>query len=330
MTNVRTPGRGVPRDASSLPDLPLPSDPDLLLPDIYVPPRDVGDDWLEATEDRRRPTRPPAGERDEDRPLPPLVIALARAAPSLLAAVVAVGGSAGSRFLPDSDLPVTLLLVVVVQLVGYVIARSNGLWPWSRAFLVNAAIVVALLPLLAIQASTTRAPYVSTDLSTDRPAIIATVAAVAGLVVLAVAVVGIGWEAPSDSALLFLPGGLLVPALLGTAYEASEDDVARLLAEVFIFTAVATFAATLAPPLLASLVGVGTLAAYFGLLLVADRGPTKEPTSGEIARILDGSLVAVTMALTVVVPLAAAGVRRVMREVHAAERASLYERLARE
>ena len=167
-------------------------------------------------------------------------------------------------------------------------------------------------------------------MSTDRPALIATVTAVAGLAVFAVAAVAFGWEAPSDAALLFLPVALLVPALLGTTLGMGEDKAARLLAEIFLLVAVATFAAVLSRPLVASLVGIVTLAAYFGLLIATDRGPTKEPTSGDIARILDGSLVAVTIALTVMVPLAAAGLRRVMHEVHAAERDSLYERFVRE
>lgn len=320
-------GRGGPDARAPLPDLPLPSDPDLQLPDIYLPPQ-PGPEVL-ADDNRRggRRNRPPIGERDEDRPLPTAVVALTRAAPNLMVAVVVIAGLLATPYLPTSDLPVTLVLVVVSQLVGFVVARSNGLWLWSRAFLMNVAVVIGLLPLLAIQVSTTRAPYVSAELGTARPAILATVAVVAGVVVCAIA--AMAWDAAPDAALLFLPTSLLVPALLGTSYAVGEDTVARLLAEVYMLTAVATILAVLVRPLLASLLGVTTLGIYFGVLLIADRGPTQEPTSDDIARILDGSLVLVTVVLTIAVPVGAAGLRRVMREVRAADRLSRIERVGR-
>lgn len=324
---MSTSRRRVPSDRAPLPDLPLPSDPDLRLPDIYLPPPPVPDAvWDDDRRGRRRP-RPPVGERDEDRPLPTAVVALTRAVPSLMVVGVAIAGLLAEPYLPTSDLPVTLVLVVVMQLVGVVVARANGLWLWARAFLMNVAIVSGLLPLLAVQASTTRVPYVSAELGTARPAIIATVAVVTVVIICAIA--AIAWDAAAGAALLFLPTSLLVPALLATSYAVSERTVVGLLAEVYTLTAVATVLAVLVRPMFASLVGVVTLGMFFVLLLVTDRGPTKEPTSEEIARILDGSLVLVTIGLTIVVPAAAAGLRLVMREVRVADRASLFERAGR-
>jgi hypothetical protein len=297
------------------------------LPDIYVPPAIESIEWLPEPEARRTRLRPHAGERDSDRPLPVLAIAVARAIPALLAAGVAIAGTVGSSLMPAIDLPVVLLLVVVVQLAGYWFSRLGDLWPWGRTFLANAAIVLILLPMLAVQTSATRMPYVSNELGTLRPAVIATVAAAAALVGFAIAAVVMAWDAPEDASLLFLPAGLLVPVMLGSSFAVGEGEVTPWVAGIFLLTAGATFLALIMPIGLRALVGPVGLGVFFALLLALGRRPTREPTSDDVVRILDGCLVAAAIVLTVVVPIVALGIRRVMREVHAAERAMLIEQI---
>lgn len=326
---MATPGRPA-ADEGRLPNLPIPADPDLALPDIYVPPPIDAPSWMNQPSRGRTRPQPPVGDRDQDRPLPTAVVALARSIPCALGAFVAAAAWLGTGFLPAGDLPVMLLLVVAVQAGGYAIAKINDLRPWARTFLANAAIVLAILPLLAVQASATRLPYVSTEFGTARPAIVATAAAVVALFALAVSAIATAWEAPENAALLFLPAALLVPAMLGTPLAVTEPRVALLVTEVFALSTIGTFLALVAPITARPVVGPVCLACYFGVLLLLDRGPTREPTSGEIARILDGSLVAVAAALTIIVPIVAFGIRRMMREVNVAERAMAFERIAKE
>ena len=305
----------------------MPADPDLALPDIYVPPTPDSVEWLPEPEAKTRRLRPQVGERDADRPLPALTIAATRAIPALLAAGVAIVGTVGSAWVPTSDLPVVLIFVVVVQLAGYWVSRLGDLWAWGRTFLANAGIVLVLLPLLAIQTSATRTPYVSTEFGTARPAVIATVAAAAAIFGFAISAVVMAWETPEDASLLFLPAGLLVPVLLGSGFAVGEGEITRWVAGVFLLTASATFLALIMPVGLRALVGPVGLGVFFAVLLALGRRPTREPTSDDVVRILDGCLVAAAIVLTVVVPIVALGVRRVMREVHAVERAMLFEQI---
>jgi hypothetical protein len=254
-------------------------------------------------------------------------VAIARAVPALMVAGVAIGGRLAGNLLPESDFPVVLVLILIGQAFGFAVARANGLTTWMRTFALNLTTLAVVLPLLAIQASATRSPHVSTALGTAQPAIIATVAAIASLVIVGIAAVAAVNDDQEGSSLAFLPAALLVPALLGTDPSLSEAEVSTRLAEVFGLTGIATFVALLAPHRLKPLVAPAALAGYFGMLIVLDRGPTREPTSSAIARILDGSLVVVAIFLTVAIPVTAYGVRRVMRSVEAAERAMLFEGL---
>jgi hypothetical protein len=313
-----------------LPDLPLPPDPDLALPDIYAPPIEDPDGVGYGDGPARRRSRQPVVERDEDRPLARAVVAVARAVPATLVAGTAIGGLVAGDLLPESDFPVVLGLVLAGQAFGLAVARANGLTVWVTTFVLNLATLAVVLPLLAIQATATRSPHVSTLLGTSRPAIVATVAAIVALVVVGLASIVLAFAEPEGPPLMFLPAALLVPALLGTGPTLAEREVSARLAEVFGLVALATFGALLLPVRLKPIVGPLALAGYFAVLIVLDRGPTREPTSSEVARALDGSLVAVATLLTVAIPVVAFGFRLVMRSVEAVERSLLLEHIAEE
>ena len=313
-----------------LPDLPLPPDPELALPDIYAPPVEHPDAFGVDGEPSRRRARQPVPERDEDRPLAGVIVAVARAVPAALVVGVAIGGTLAGNVLPESDFPVVLVLVLAGQAFGLAVARANALTVWVTTFLLNLATLAVVLPLLAIQATATRSPHVSTVLGTSRPAIIATVAAIAALVIVGLASIALAFSEPEGPSLMFLPAALLVPALLGTGPALSEREVTARLVEVFGLVGLATFAALLVPVRLKLLIGPLTLAGYFAALIALNRGPTREPTSSEVARLLDGSLVAVAIVLTAVIPAVAFGFGMVMRSVAAVERSLLLEHISEE
>lgn len=304
-------------DRPVLPDLALPPDPDLRLPDLVGtsrPPVRPASEYRPLGPPRR--VQPPVREREEDRPLPPLAKAVALAVPHLMVAVIAFVPTGLLGVLPIGSLPISLLLMVASQVAAWWVGKTAEAPPLARIGLMNVVTIGVALPMLAIHASVNRIPYVSADLGTATAAIIATVAAVAAIVGTALFAVGIAWDAPEQASLLFGPAAFLVPELLGAPFEPEVREITRRLAEVYLLAAMGAFLSGLVPAVARALISPASLGLLFVGLWAAGRGPTVQRTSGDIVRILDGSLLVVTVILTVAVPVLAIGVGRVAREMN--------------
>ena len=299
-----------------LPDLALPPDPDNFLPDL-------GRSSGAAT---RQPSdypplggpprvQPPVRARDEDRPLPPLLRGILLASPYGVIVVVALVPSGLLGIIPISSIPISLLLMVLSQAVGWWVGRSSGAEPIARICLMNVVILTVVLPFLALQASAVRVPYVSSELGTATPAIVATTAAVATIIGAALLSVALTWDGPDSTALLFAPVAYFVPEMLGSPLNPSISEIVGRIFEVFALMVVLTVAVTVLPQvakLVAPSVVLGML--FLGLWLL-DRGPTLRRSSGDVVRVLDGALLVVSVVLLVAVPIMAIGARRVAREL---------------
>lgn len=302
----------------TLPNLALPPDPDLALPDLVGtgrPPVRPADDYRAGGPPRR--VQPPVRERDEDRPLPPLVQALTLALPNAVVALVAVIPTAVVDLLPLDALPFALLLMIGSQAVGWWIGRAAEATPLARICLMNLATLGVVLPFLALQASAGRTPYVSTEFGTATAAILATVAAVAAMICASLFAVGLARDAPEQASLLFAPVALLVPELLGAPFQPEASEIVRRLFEVYALAAAGAFMSVLVPRIGKALVTPASLGLLFIGLWVVGRGPTLQRTSGDVVRVLDAALLATTVLLAVAVPIIAMGVRRVMWEMRA-------------
>jgi hypothetical protein len=172
-----------------------------------------------------------------------------------------------------------------------------------------------VLPFLAVQASAVRVPYVSNEFETATPAIIATTAAVAAVLGVALLAVGLAWDGPDQAALLFAPAALLVPQLLAAPFEPTTQDILRRLLDVYGMSAVIAFLGPLAPRIVLATMPAAAMGLLFLGLWISDRGPTLQRTSGDVVRVLDGVLLTTTVILVVGVPVMAIGVRRVMFEM---------------
>jgi hypothetical protein len=114
---------------------------------------------------------------------------------------------------------------------------------------------------------------------------------------------------------LFAPVAFFVPEMLGAPLNPSITEIVDRNFEVYALMVVLTVAVSVLPQiakLVAPAVALGLL--FLGLWLV-DRGPTWPQSSGDVVRVLDGALLAVSVVLLVAVPVIAIGARRVALEI---------------
>jgi hypothetical protein len=219
------------------------------------------------------------------------------------------------EIIPISSIPISLLMIVISQIVGWWFGRSSGADPIARICLMNVVILTIVLPFLALQASAVNVPYVSSELGTATPAIIATTAAVVALVGAAVLAVALTWDGPDSAALLFAPVAYFIPVMLGASLNPSISEIVDRIAAVFALMVILTVAVSVLPriaKLVAPSVMLGLL--FLGLWLV-DQGPTWQQSSGDVVRVLDGVILVVSVVLLVAVPVVSIGARRVAMEL---------------
>lgn len=295
-----------------LPDLDLPINPDRSLPDLgrssgaaTRQPSDYPPPGLPPR------VQPPVRSRDEDRPLPPLLRGILLAGPYGVIAVVALVPQGWLEIVPIETVPITLLLMILSQGAGWWVGRSSGAEPITRICQMNLVILTIVLPFLSLQASAVRVPYVSSELGTATPAMIATIAAVAAMVGAAVLSVVLAWDGPDSAAVLFTPVALFVPELLGTPLYPSIEEIIGRIFEVFALMVVLTVAVAVLPQVAKLVAPSAALAMLILGLWVVGRGPTWQRSSGDVVRVLDGSLLVMAVVLLVAVPIIAIGARRV-------------------
>lgn len=303
-----------------LPDLALPPDTDNLLPDLG---RSSGAATRQQSDYRPLdgPPRiqPPVRARKEDQPLPPVLRGALLAGPYAVVVIVCLIPTGFLDIIPISSIPISLLLIVISQGVGWWVGRSSGADPIARICLMNVVILTIVLPFLSLQASAVRVPYVSSELGTATPAIVATTAAVAAVIGAAILSVALAWDGPDSTALLFAPVAYFVPQMLGAPLNPSITEIVDRIFEVFVLMVVLTLAVTLLPQIAKLVAPSVALGVLFLALWLVDRGPVWQRSSGDVVRVLDGALLVVSVVLVVAVPVIAIGARRVTVELRGSE-----------
>lgn len=235
--------------------------------------------------------------------------------PSALIVFAALMPGAVLDLVPVSSIPVAMVVMALSQLAGWWIGRASDAKPIARICLMNLIVLTVVLPILALQASAARVPYVSTELGTATPAIVATAVAVAAIVAAAIIAVATAWDGPDTAGLLFAPVSLFVPVMLGGPYDQPVDTFVDRIRDVFAVMVVLTVAVNVMPRFSRLLAPPAVLAMLFVGLWLLDRDPRFQPTSGEVVRILDSSLLAISVILLVAVPIASIGIRRIELEM---------------
>jgi len=238
-----------------------------------------------------------------------------RAAPTALTAALAAAGATRALPVPEGMTAALMGLVVAGQAVGVGLSAALDR-PGPRPFWqVALYTTLVLLPILALQAAASRVPFVAVARGSAGPLLWLTVAAT-------VAMVGLWFFAcyqsdrqPADSALLFLPAALIVPATLGAPGSLDEISTLSMLGEAFGLAAVVIFFGLLSPPSWRQVAGGVALAAQFAVLWLMGRRPVIGDDAGAVVPLSAAWLLALTALLIVLAPLGALISRRFFQTV---------------
>ena len=241
--------------------------------------------------------------------------AAGRAAPMVVTGLVALAGALDLLLLPEIGAPVRLGLVLAALAVGIglsVALDRAGTRPyWQMALYAT----LILMPIVALQASAARVPFVALSRGSAGPLLWLTLATVIALFGLWLFAVYQSDQAPENAALLFLPAALLVPGMLGAPGSLGEESVLATLGESSLLAAAAIFLGQMGPPGWRPVAGAVALGAQFLLLWAMGRGPVVGQDAGAIVPFSAAVLLAVTALLTVLAPLGALVSRRFFQTV---------------
>lgn len=248
-----------------------------------------------------------------------LLWAIGLALPHLITAAFA--GVLSRVALPGpASVPLAALGVLGIQMVGVLLAREVESPVVRRVWLVLLAMTTVVLPLVALQTSLLRVPFVSLGRGSAGSLIWATVAAtaaVAGLVGLAAV---LSADAPENASLLFVPVAMLVPAVLGARGDLNEQAALAALAEATTVSGIAVALGWLLPRGARPLVAAVALGAQFLILWAVGSRPAFGEDHGATVAVCAGVLLVVTVTAAVLVPVASLATRRFARAVGAVER----------
>ena len=205
--------------------------------------------------------------------------------------------------------PRGLMLVIAVQVIVFGVLRANERHPLMRSWISTLICSAALMPLLALQVTLLREPYVSLERHSAAPSMVATFIVTMVLIVGAVWAVATSWENPDEAGLLFMPQAMMVPALIGMRSTILQGAALEMLGQVLFLAAGATAVAWILPQSSRLLVPPVAVAIEFVALWATGHGPWFHATSGDIVRVLYSLMLAVAVILVVMAPYVAAWVR---------------------
>jgi hypothetical protein len=241
--------------------------------------------------------------------------AAGRSAPLFLTSILSLTGALDALRLPTGTAPVRIGFVVLALMVGIgltVAMDRPGPRPyWQMTLLAT----IVLMPVVALQASTSRVPFVAIARGSAGPLLWLTLATCITLFGLWLFAAYQSDQTPENGSLLFLPAALLVPAILGAPGALDETSALSMLGEACLVAGVWIFAALLAPASWRPMAGAIALGAQFIVLWMIGRGPVIGHDGGTVVPASAAVLLALTTLLTVLTPLGAIFSRRFVQTV---------------
>jgi hypothetical protein len=241
--------------------------------------------------------------------------AAGRSAPLFLTSILSLTGALDALRLPTGTAPVRIGFVVLALMVGIgltVAMDRPGPRPyWQMTLLAT----IVLMPVVALQASTSRVPFVAIARGSAGPLLWLTLATCSTLFGLWLFAAYQSDQTPENGSLLFLPAALLVPAILGAPGALDETSALSMLGEACLVAGVWIFAALLAPASWRPMAGAIALGAQFIVLWMIGRGPVIGHDGGTVVPASAALLLALTTLLTVLTPLGAIFSRRFVQTV---------------
>jgi hypothetical protein len=232
-----------------------------------------------------------------------------------LTAVLSLTGALDALRLPTGSSPVRIGFVVLALMIGIgstvAIDRPGPRPYWQMTLLAT----LVLMPVVALQASASRVPFVAISRGSAGPLLWLTVATCVTLFGLWLFAAHQSNQAPENGSLLFLPAAVLVPAILGAPGSLDETSALSMLGESCLVAGVWIFALLLAPASWRPMAGGVALGAQFVVLWMIGRGPVIGHDGGTVVPASAALLLALTTLLTVLTPLGALFSRRFVQTV---------------
>ena len=241
--------------------------------------------------------------------------AAGRSAPLFLTAVLSLTGALDALRLPTGSSPVRIGFVVLALMIGIgltvAIDRPGPRPYWQMTLLAT----LVLMPVVALQASASRVPFVAISRGSAGPLLWLTVATCVTLFGLWLFAAHQSNQAPENGSLLFLPAAVLVPAILSAPGSLDETSALSMLGESCLVAGVWIFALLLAPASWRPMAGGVALGAQIVVLWMIGRGPVIGHDGGTVVPASAALLLALTTLLTVLTPLGALFSRRFVQTV---------------
>lgn len=233
----------------------------------------------------------------------------------LLTALLALTGAVDALRLPAGSAPMRIGVVVLglAAGLGLTVALDR---PGARAFWqISLGATLILMPIVALQASASRVPFVALARGSAGPLLWLTLASCATLAALWIFATYQADDAPENASLLFLPPALLVPAILGASGSLDESSALAMLGEASLVAGVAILLGLLSPANWRPVAGAVALGGQFLLLWALGRGPVLGEQGGLVVPVSAATLLTLTVMLTVLAPLGALFWRRFSQTV---------------
>jgi hypothetical protein len=155
-------------------------------------------------------------------------------------------------FLPilssGGSVPRGLMIVIAIQVIAVGILKASEYLHLMRIWFSTLICSAVLVPLLALQVTLLREPYVSWGRGSASPPLVATLVVAMVLLVCAVWAVATSWDDPDQAGLLFMPQAMVVPALIGMRSTILESATLRIFGQILCLAAIAIAISWLLPP----------------------------------------------------------------------------------
>jgi hypothetical protein len=241
--------------------------------------------------------------------------AAGHSAPLFLTSVLSLTGALDALRLPTGAAPVRIGFVVLALMIGIGLTvamdRPSPRPYWQMTLLVT----LILMPVIALQASASRVPFVAIARSSAGPLLWLTLASCITLFGLWLFAARQSDQSPENGSLLFLPAAVLVPAILGAPGSLDETSALSMLGEACLVAGVWIFALLLGPASWRPLAGAIALGAQFVVLWMIGRGPVIGHDGGTVVPASAALLLTLTTLLIVLTPLGALFSRRFEQSV---------------
>ena len=236
-------------------------------------------------------------------------------APYVLAGALALAGAAHLLPAPPIAVPLRMIMVVAVLLLGigatFVFDRASARPYWQLVL----AVMLVEMPVVALQSSTLRAPFVALGRGSGGPVIWMTMASLVVLLGLWMFALLQQRDPAENAALLMVLPALVVPAILGAGSELDESASLAMFGEAALLGGIAMFFALIGPAGWRPLIAVAAFLLQCVGLWIIGRGPVVGPEPGFITFVSLGVVLLAALGVLISAPVGALFTRRFLQTV---------------